>query len=47
MLRLALPGLLMVEAEYLAFEILVLAAAYLSPTHLAAQTIFATLNGTL
>ncbi|KFY34745.1 hypothetical protein V494_06499 [Pseudogymnoascus sp. VKM F-4513 (FW-928)] len=47
MLRLALPGLLMVEAEYLAFEILVLAAAYLSPAHLAAQTILATLNGTL
>ncbi|OBT77159.1 hypothetical protein VF21_05051 [Pseudogymnoascus sp. 05NY08] len=46
-LRLAFPGLLMVEAEYLAFEILVLAAAYLSPGHLAAQTILATLNGTL
>ncbi|RFU34510.1 hypothetical protein B7463_g1800, partial [Scytalidium lignicola] len=47
MLRLALPGLLMVEAEYLAFEILVLAAAYLSTAHLAAQTILATLNGAL
>jgi MATE family multidrug resistance protein len=47
MLRLALPGLLMVEAEYLAFEILVLAAAHISTAHLAAQTILATLNGTL
>ncbi|KFY26606.1 hypothetical protein V493_03987 [Pseudogymnoascus sp. VKM F-4281 (FW-2241)] len=47
MLHLALPGPLMVEAEYLAFEILVLAAAYLSPAHLAPQTILATLNGVL
>lgn len=37
----------MVEAEYLAFEILVLAAAHLSTAHLAAQTILATLNGSL
>lgn len=47
MLHLALPGLLMVEAEYLAFEILVLAAAHISTAHLAAQTILATLNGAL
>ncbi|KAI9723922.1 MAG: hypothetical protein M1812_000640 [Candelaria pacifica] len=43
MLRLALPGLLMVEAEYLAFEILTLAASYFSTTHLAAQSVLATL----
>lgn len=45
MLQLALPSLLMVEAEYLAFEVLVLAAAQLSTASLAAQTILATLNG--
>ncbi|KAI9847773.1 MAG: hypothetical protein M1838_000772 [Thelocarpon superellum] len=39
MIRLALPGLLMVEAEWLAFEILTLAASYFSNTHLAAQSI--------
>jgi MATE family multidrug resistance protein len=45
MLGLALPGLIMVEAEYFAFEILVIASAQLSTTDLAAQTILATLNG--
>lgn len=44
MLKLALPGLLMMEAEYIAFEILVIASAQLSTAHLAAQTILATLN---
>jgi MATE family multidrug resistance protein len=39
MIKLALPGLLMVEAEFLAFEILTLAASYFSTTHLAAQSI--------
>lgn len=45
MLKLALPSLLMVEAEYFAFEVLVIAAAQLSTASLAAQTILATLNG--
>lgn len=45
MIRLALPGLLMVEAEFLAFEILTLASSYFSTTHLAAQSILATLTG--
>lgn len=44
MIKLALPGLLMVEAEFLAFEILTLAASYFSTTHLAAQSILATLT---
>ncbi|KAK4946066.1 hypothetical protein LTR10_014868 [Elasticomyces elasticus] len=44
MLKLALPGLVMVEAEHLAFEILVIASAQLSTADLAAQTILATLN---
>ncbi|KUJ06494.1 MATE transporter [Mollisia scopiformis] len=44
MVKLALPGLLMVEAEFLAFEILTLAASYFSTTHLAAQSILATLT---
>ncbi|KAI9854624.1 MAG: hypothetical protein M1830_006520, partial [Pleopsidium flavum] len=45
MIRLALPGLLMVEAEWLAFEILVLAASYFGTTHLAAQSVLGTLTG--
>ncbi|KAH0547638.1 hypothetical protein FGG08_000127 [Glutinoglossum americanum] len=44
MIRLALPGLLMVEAEFLAFEILTLASSYLSTTHLAAQSILGTIS---
>ena len=44
MLRLALPGLVMVEAEYLDFEILVIVSAQLSTANLAAQTILATIN---
>lgn len=39
MVRLALPGLVMVMAEFFAFEILTLASARISSTHLAAQTI--------
>lgn len=45
MIRLAIPGLIMYEAECIAFEILVLAAAYMSTSHLAAQTILGTVNG--
>ncbi|KAI9683623.1 MAG: hypothetical protein M1829_004927 [Trizodia sp. TS-e1964] len=43
MIRLALPGLWMIEAEYLAFELLTLASSYISTTHLAAQSILATI----
>lgn len=44
MIKLALPGLLMVEAEFLAFEILTLAASWLSVTHLAAQSVVSTIT---
>ena len=44
MIRLALPGLLMVEAECLAFEILTLAASYFGTSPLAAQSVLATLT---
>lgn len=43
MVRLALPGLLMVLAEYLAFELLTLSASWISSTHLAAQSVLSTL----
>jgi MATE family multidrug resistance protein len=42
MVRLALPGLVMVEAECLAFEILTLASSYFGTTTLAAQSVLAT-----
>jgi multidrug resistance protein, MATE family len=41
MVRLALPGLMMVEAEVLAFEILTLASSHLGTTALAAQSVLA------
>ncbi len=44
MIKLALPGLLMVEAEVLAFEILTFAASYFGVRALAAQSVLATLN---
>lgn len=47
MVRLALPGLLMILAEYLAFEILTLAASWLSTEHLAAQTVISTVVVTM
>lgn len=43
MVRLALPGLLMVLAEYLAFEILTLSASFISAEHLAAQSVLSTI----
>ncbi|KAN0083756.1 MatE domain containing protein [Elaphomyces granulatus] len=43
MIRLALPGFLMVEAEYLAFEILTLASSYLGTTALASQSVLCTI----
>lgn len=42
MIRLSLPGLLMIEAEFFAVEILTLVASYFSATHLAAQSVVAT-----
>lgn len=44
MVRLALPGLVMILAEYLAFEILTLTSSYISSTHLAAQSVLATIS---
>ncbi|KAJ5184107.1 hypothetical protein N7492_001723 [Penicillium capsulatum] len=44
MIRLALPGLIMVEAECLAFEVLTLASSYLGTTALAAQSILSTIS---
>lgn len=44
MIRLALPGLIMVEAECLAFEVLTLASSYLGVTELAAQSILSTIS---
>jgi multidrug resistance protein, MATE family len=43
MIKLAFPGFLMLEAEFLAFEVLTLAASYLSTTQLAAQSILSPL----
>ncbi|EWC48635.1 hypothetical protein DRE_01857 [Drechslerella stenobrocha 248] len=42
MIKLALPGLVMILSEFLAFELLTLAASYLSTKHLAAQSVLAT-----
>ena len=44
MIKLALPGFLMVEAECLAFEILTFAASYFGVEVLAAQSVLATLT---
>lgn len=44
MIKLALPGLLMVEAECLAFEVLTLASSYLGTTPLAAQSVLSTIS---
>lgn len=44
MIRLALPGLFMVEAECFAFEMLTLASSYFGTTHLAAQSVLATIT---
>lgn len=45
MIRLAFAGLMMVEAEVLAFEILTLAASYFGTTALAAQSVLGTISG--
>lgn len=44
MIRLAIPGFVMIEGEYVAFEVLTLAASYLSTGHLAAQAVLANLT---
>ena len=44
MVKLALPGVIMVEAEVLAFEILTFASSYFGVTILAAQSVLATLT---
>jgi multidrug resistance protein, MATE family len=44
MIKLALPGLVMVLAEFLAFEILTLSASWISTTHLAAQSVLSTVT---
>lgn len=44
MIKLAVPGLIMVLAEFLAFEILTLGASYLGTTYLAAQSVLGTLT---
>lgn len=44
MIRLAIPGLIMVLAEFLAFEFLTLSASWMSSTHLAAQSVLQSLS---
>ncbi|EEU40239.1 uncharacterized protein NECHADRAFT_34138 [Fusarium vanettenii 77-13-4] len=44
MIRLALPGMIMVEAEWLAFEILTLCSSRFGPEYLAAQSVLATIT---
>jgi multidrug resistance protein, MATE family len=44
MIRLALPGMIMVEAEYLAFEILTLVCSQFGSEYLAAQSVVVTLT---
>ncbi|KAK5107881.1 hypothetical protein LTR62_000591 [Meristemomyces frigidus] len=44
MIRLAIPGLIMVMAEFLAFEILTLASARFGATYLGAQTVLQSLS---
>lgn len=45
MIKLALPGLVMVLAEFLAFEILTLTSSWLGPTALAAQSVLGSITG--
>ncbi|KAF2658826.1 MATE efflux family protein [Lophiostoma macrostomum CBS 122681] len=42
MIHLAIPGIIMVEAEWLAFDILTFSSSYLSTAHLAAQSVVMT-----
>lgn len=45
MIRLAIPGLIMVLAEFLAFEVLTLSSSWLGPTTLAAQSVLGSVTG--
>ena len=45
MIKLALPGLIMVLAEFLAFEVLTLSSSWLGPTELAAQSVLGSITG--
>lgn len=47
MIRLAIPGVIMIEAEFLAFEILTLASSRFGTTALAAQSVITTLMSVL
>jgi MATE family multidrug resistance protein len=46
MIRLALPGMIMLEAEYLAFELLTLFSSQFGASYLAAQSVLVTLTAT-
>ncbi|KAK3393398.1 mate-domain-containing protein [Podospora didyma] len=46
MVKLALPGMIMVEAQYFAFEVLTLAACQFGSAHLAAQSVVVTITST-
>lgn len=46
MIRLSIPGMIMVEAEWFAFEILTLACGQFGPIHLATQSILMTITST-
>ena len=46
MIKLALPGMIMVEAQYFAFEVLTLASSQFGSAHLAAQSIIVTVTST-
>ncbi|KAF3003591.1 hypothetical protein E8E13_006898 [Curvularia kusanoi] len=45
MIKLALPGLIMVLAEFLAFEVLTLSSSWLGETELAAQSVLGSVTG--
>lgn len=46
MIRLSIPGMIMVEAEWFAFEILTLATGQFGSSYLAAQSILITITST-
>jgi MATE family multidrug resistance protein len=46
MIKLALPGMIMVEAQYFAFELLTLSASQFGSTELAAQSVLVTMTST-
>jgi MATE family multidrug resistance protein len=45
MIKLALPGLVMIVAEFLCFEIVTLSSSWLGPTELAAQSVLGSITG--